>query len=280
VAPQFSIITPSYKQLEWLRLAAASIADQRDVAVEHIVQDAGTGLALENWAAEQPGLKLFVESDAGMYDAVNRGLRRAVGEICAYLNCDEQYLPGALKEVAGFFDENPQIDVAFAHAVVVNRSGEFIAYRKAILPGKYHTWVSKNIAVLTCATFFRRRVLEEHRLFFNPTLKDVGDADWVIRMLDKKVRMAVLPTFTSTFGETDQNRNLAAGALREKAEIVASAPAWARMLGPAIVTYYRLRRLLAGAYCQKPFEYAIYTLSNPAVRTTFNVTRPTYRWRR
>ena len=42
----------------------------------------------------------FIEKDGGMYDAVNRGYRRAQGDILAYLNCDEQYLPGALKTVA------------------------------------------------------------------------------------------------------------------------------------------------------------------------------------
>jgi glycosyltransferase involved in cell wall biosynthesis len=280
VPPKFSIVTPSYRQLAWLRLCAASIADQHSVQIEHIVQDAGTGPELEAWAAGKSSLKLYVEKDNGMYDAINHGLRRATGEMLAYINCDEQYLPGALARVSQFLSERPQIDVLFAHAVVVNESGQFIACRKAILPGKYHTWVSKNIAILTCATFFRRRVLDQHGLFFNPNLKDVSDAEWIIRMLDRRLRMAVLPIFTSTFTETNENRNLAPNARREKMEIVASAPVWARMLRNEIIAYYRLRRIVAGAYWQKPFDYAIYTLHNPSVRTTFRVARPTYRWRR
>jgi glycosyltransferase involved in cell wall biosynthesis len=280
VPPKLSIVTPSYRQLDWLRLCAASIADQHAVQVEHIVQDAGTGPELEEWAANKPSLKLYVEKDAGMYDAVNRGLRRATGEILAYLNCDEQYLPGALLRVSQFFSEHPQVDVLFAHAIVVNESGQFIAFRKAILPGKYHTWVSKNIAILTCATFFRRSVLDQHGLFFNPNLKDVSDAEWIIRILDRGLRMAVLPIFTSTFAETNENRNLAPNALLEKIEIVASAPSWARILRNQIIAYYRLRRMVAGAYWQRPFDYSIYTLHSPSTRTTFHVPQPTYRWRR
>ena len=61
VSPTFSIITPSYGQLEWLRLAAASVADQEGVNLEHIVQDACTGTKLESWAAGWPGLILYVE---------------------------------------------------------------------------------------------------------------------------------------------------------------------------------------------------------------------------
>jgi glycosyltransferase involved in cell wall biosynthesis len=282
-----SIITPSFQQLRWLRLATGSVADQEGIDLEHIVQDAGTeGIQemfepkIESFADAHYDAKLFVEKDAGMYDAVNRGLVKASGEICAYLNCDEQYLPGALASVAQFFDNNPQTDVVFGHVVIVDPAGEFIAFRKAIVPRKYHIWVSKNLPILTCATFFRRRVFEKHGLFFDPKFKDVGDADWVMRMLNTNIRMAVLPMFTSTFTETEQNRNLAPTALREKADMVASAPLWTRALRQGIIAHHRWRRLVSGAYWQKPFAYSIYTIRNPSTRTTFGVARPTSRWRR
>ena len=99
-AHMISIITPSFNQIEWLRLAVASVADQEGVEYEHIIQDGGTDGIKEIVQSEFGNLgkrlQVFVEKDAGMYDAVNRGLRRASGEICAYLNCDEQYLPGTL----------------------------------------------------------------------------------------------------------------------------------------------------------------------------------------
>ena len=285
--PKLSIITPSFRQLDWLKLCAASIADQREVAVEHIVQDGGTGAELEAWAREWAecekrgggfAFRWFMEKDEGMYDAVNRGLHRASGEVLAYLNCDEQYLPGALAAVARYFAENPPVDVAFAHAIVVDPRGEFISYRKAITPGKLHTWVSENLAILTCATFFRRRILDELGLFFDPKLKDVGDGDWVMRLIDKGVRMGVLPIFTSTFTETGENRNLAPTAMREKAELMASAPAWARALRPAIVAHYRLRKWLHGAYRQAPFDYSVFL--TPTARTSFHVAKPSFRWNR
>ena len=115
--PTFSIITPSFRQLDWLKLCAASIADQAGVRVEHLVQDAGSGETMLAWAAEWKrkcetedgrfSFQLAMEKDDGMYDAVNRGLRRASGELLAYLNCDEQYLPGALATVADYFAKNP-----------------------------------------------------------------------------------------------------------------------------------------------------------------------------
>ena len=286
--PKISIITPSFRQLDWLKLCAASIADQEGVELEHLVQDAGTGAAMEAWAAEWKAkrangdgrfaFQLAMEKDDGMYDAVNRGLRRASGELLAYLNCDEQYLPGVLAAVVEYFEKTPAVDVAFAHAIVVDGRGKFIAHRKAVTPGKIHTQVSENLAILTCATFFRRRILDEHGLFFDPKLKDVGDGDWVMRLIDHRVRMGVLPIFASTFAETGENRNLAPTALREKAELVASAPAWARALRPAIVAHYRLRKYLHGAYRQEPFDYSIYTAESPHERVRFHDAAPSHRW--
>jgi len=52
-----------------------------------------------------PRVTAFIEKDSGMYDASNRGLRRARGEILAYINCDEQYLPGALHRFGPFFNK-------------------------------------------------------------------------------------------------------------------------------------------------------------------------------
>src|SRR5437660_8241254 len=158
MAQKISIITPSLGQLNWLRLAAASVADQEGVSAEHIVQDAGTGAELEAWAAQQPRLKLYVEKDSGMYDAVNRGLRRAAGDILAYLNCDEQYLPGTLRVVADFFAKHPDVDVAFGNVVIFARTGQYVCSREVLPPRLYHTWVSTNPA-FTAATFFRRRLI-------------------------------------------------------------------------------------------------------------------------
>lgn len=280
MSAEFSIITPSFCQLEWLKLCAASIADQQDVTVEHIVQDAGTGPELESWAAGQPRLALHVEKDLGMYDAINRGLGKASGDILAYLNCDEQYLPGALESVAAFFAANPEVEIAFAHALVVGPAGEFLCCRKAILPQKIHTWVSGNLAILTCATFFRRSLVADKALLFDPTYRAVGDGEWIMRLLDRGVRMAVLPGITSAFVEQGTNLMLSAGAVREQTALIQSAPAWARALRPAVRLHYRVRKLLGGAYRQAPFDYAIYTPAQPEKRTTFHVATPTFRWHR
>jgi glycosyltransferase involved in cell wall biosynthesis len=274
-----SIITPSFRNSKWLKLCIPSVADQ-GVTLEHIVQDSCSDDGTQDWLPQDTRVRAFIEKDAGMYDAVNRGLRRASGDICAYLNCDEQYLPGALSDVLAFFARHPKVDVVFADAVIIQPSGAYLCHRKATLPGKYHSWVSGDLAILTCSTFFRRRLIESEALLFNPKLKDIGDGDWVMRLIEHKVPMAVLRRFTSAFTETGVNMNTKPNALREKQALLDSAPAWARTGRSLIIWHYRLRKLLAGCYRQKPFRYEIYAESSPTRRVAFEVGNPTTRWRR
>jgi glycosyltransferase involved in cell wall biosynthesis len=281
----FSIITPSFHQLDWLRLALASVADQGGVDVEHIVQDAGSqGVedmfrdTVSSSAHPHQQTRLFVEKDNGMYDAVNRALRRAAGNILAYLNCDEQYLPGTLRVVTDFFAQHPDVDVAFGNVVIVDRMGQYICSREVLQPRLYHTWVCTN-PVFTAATFFRRRLIDEHGLFFNDRWRDVGDAAWLLELLKRGIRMAPLGQFTTAFADTGENMNLKPNAVLEQRQLGQSAPLWARSLKPVWILQHRLRRMAAGYYFPRPFDYSIYTLEHDKERQTFHVARPTGIWR-
>ena len=274
---RFSVITPSFNPSPWLNLCIASVADQA-VDVEHIVQDAGSTDGTLSWLQQDARVKAFIERDSGMYDAVNRGLRRADGHILAYLNCDEQYLPGCLQAVESFFRAHPAIDVLFGDFVVVNSDLNYLFHRKVQVPLKHHTWVS-HLPAFTCATFFRRTILNNHGLFFDPRLRDVGDAEWMIRLLKHRIPMAVLRQFTSVFTMTGENMSAKPNAIRERRELQASAPLLARTLKPLLVLQHRLRRLAGGIYFQRPFSYDIYTKGSRDRRVSFEVTRPRFRWR-
>jgi glycosyltransferase involved in cell wall biosynthesis len=276
---KFSVITPSFRGSDWLKLCVASVADQ-EVDHEHIVQDSCSDDGTQDWLPHDPRVRAFVEKDAGMYDAVNRGLRRANGEILAYLNCDEQYLPGALSAVERFFAAHPEVEVVFADAVVVDSRGQYLCERRALTPQRAHSLVSGNLAFLTCATFFRRRLLDKQDLFFDAALRDVGDVTWGLKLIEQKARMAVLSEFTSAFTDTGANMNLRENARREKRMLLDSAPWWAWRFRALVILHFRLRRWRAGFYSPKPHEYSIYTAAAPGKRRTFRVDRPTWRWRR
>ena len=191
----FSIVTPSFRQLDWLTLCAASIADQ-GVGVEHLVQDAGSA-GIEAWIAQHPGVKVCVEKDDGMYDAINRGLSRASGDILAYLNCDEQYLPGTLQKVAAFFDEHPEVDMLFGDALLVDPTGAPLSYRRIVFPGRLHTRYC-HLGIWSCAMFFRRKVWDQG-LQFSSKYRAIGDAVFVEEALTREFPTAVLPLPLAVF---------------------------------------------------------------------------------
>ena len=272
---RFSIITPSYRNSAWLKLCVASVADQ-GIELEHIVQDAGSDDGTLDWLPQDRRVKAFVEKDQGMYDAVNRGLRRAGGDVLAYLNCDEQYLPGALTVVGRFFDEHPEVDVVFGDVVMVDGQGDYLYHRNMQTPLLHHTWTC-HLSTLSCATFFRRRVVFDYGFLFDPRLRDVGDGEWMVRLLRRGTRMAALGQFTSVFTRTGANMSAGPNARRENRELFQSAPLWARKLRPLIILHHRLRRWLGGRYRQEPFSYSIYTQSSPDRRAGHEVNRPVSR---
>lgn len=275
--PKISVITPSFRNSQWLKLCIASVADQ-GVLCEHIVQDAGSDDGTVDWLPHDKRVRVFVEKDSGMYDAINRGLRKASGEILAYLNCDEQYLPGALASVIDFFSTHPRVEVLFAYTVAVDEHGQYLFHRKVQAPLLYHTW-THPLSVLTCATFFRRSIVDKRNMLFDDSYKSAGDGEWVLRLLRANVPMAVLPQFTSAFTITGENLSAGENAKPEMRRLVSTAPAWARYLSPAILAHHRLRRWLGGIYRQEPFAYSIYTRESPGKRITFEVPKPTARWR-
>jgi len=274
--PTISVVTPSFRNSRWLKLCIASVADQ-GVPVEHIIQDAGSDDGTLDWLTTDHRVKAFIEKDRGMYDAINRGLQRAQGDILCYLNCDEQYLPGALQQVRAFFATHPEIEMVFGDFIVTDEKGRYLCHRKVLPPLQNHLWVS-HLPTFSCGIFFRRELPHKYGLWFNPELRDVGDGEWMLRVLQRGTRMAALRMFTSIFAWNGQNMSAGANARQEADRLRAGAPAWVRTTKPVWIVQHRLRQFLAGAYSRHPFQYELFTHDSPAQRVSVRVDSPTGRW--
>ncbi len=272
---KFSIITPSFRNSAWLKLCIASVADQ-GVELEHIVQDSCSDDGTGDWLPQDKRVQAFIEKDAGMYDAVNRGYRRATGDILAYLNCDEQYLPGALKTVQAFFEKNPHIEVLLAGSIVTDGEGKYICHRHSMIPNSRHVWF--RFPILTSAIFIRRKVIAERQIFFDTKWRDLGDFHWVLALMKQRVPMAVSNEFTSIFADTGENMNLKPNAQREMAETRTMIPAWIKTLKLLWILSHRLRRAVHGHFNLSATSYAIFTKANPNQRVTIEVPKPTPIW--
>lgn len=271
---KISVITPSYNQISYLRLCLASVADQTGVDVEHIIQDAGSDGDVLAVLGSKPNVRLFVEKDSGMYDAINRGLRRATGEICAYLNCDEQYLPGALEKVRDCFRQNENVDVLFADIVLTGPDGSPLSYRRTILPTLRHIRVS-HLNTPTCATFFRRELLDRG-FYFDAHWKTIGDTLWIEKLLCNNIRMKVVREPLAVFTLT--GKNLGETALSRSEAVDWKCDKNNRLISAGVIFLHRLRKALAGAYRRRAVQIDIFTLESPGKRRRFSAKDVGFRW--
>lgn len=254
---KISIVTPCYRQVEHLRRCAASIRDQEgDFEVEHLVHDAQSGADFDEWASQQQFSSCVSEPDHGMYDAINRGFKRASGDIIAWLNCDEQYLPGALAKVAEFFRRHPQVDILFGDIVLVDEDMQPLAYRRAVRPSIGHIRYS-HLSTFTAATFVRRRAIDEG-IWLDTRWKTISDAVWVDGMLSAGYRSATLHEPLAVFTMLGSNLGQSTKLHRERR-------AWEQANGcidPWIKLYYiygyRLAKFMVGAYLPRFVRVAGY----------------------
>lgn len=111
--PKISVVTACLNAAASIDRTLNSVAAQSYPRLEYIVYDgASTDGTVERIRARGDLVSVFVsEPDKSPCEAINKGFRRASGDVLCYMNADDAFAPGALGKVAEFFTANPEIDV-------------------------------------------------------------------------------------------------------------------------------------------------------------------------
>lgn len=180
--PLVSIVTPSYNQGKYLEQTIKSVLEQDYPRLEYLVVDGAStdnsieiikkyanplesGSLLPDIRQQAVGLQSrkidwwVSEKDKGQGDAINKGLARATGDIVAWLNSDDYYLPNTISAAVKVFEENPNVVMIYGDMLAVDEHGQTLNHLK---------YKQLSLQDLLCfriigqpSVFFRREVLEK-----------------------------------------------------------------------------------------------------------------------
>jgi len=227
--------------------ALESVSSQEWPDVEHIVVDGGSTDGTLDLLSGRPGLRVVHGPDRGVYDALNKGIACASGDVVGFLNSDDFYEAGAFKAAARVFAENPECDAVCGSARLVAGEQTVEVYaeeRDKRLVSPRTTLLGASIIN---ARFFRRRVLER----FGPFSLDyrvVSDRDLLTRALVLGVKSAPVEDLVYTYRRHHASLSFSGESLQRHAiwrELLDLARVWSRP-GAAPAAVRRIARTLEG----------------------------------
>ncbi|WP_129630705.1 glycosyltransferase family 2 protein [Candidatus Oscillochloris fontis] len=124
--PLVSVITPSYNQGRYLRTTIESVLTQDYPNLEYLVVDDGSddeSHAILRSYAHEPRLRWLVAGQRSQSNAINMGWARSRGQLLAWLNSDDTYLPGAISTQVHALLRNPGVAAVYADAQYINAAG-------------------------------------------------------------------------------------------------------------------------------------------------------------
>jgi len=182
---KISIITVVLNGVHTIARNLESIASQRNLHrdIEHIVIDGGSSDGtLEFLRQHQDQIQILVsEPDNGLYDAMNKGIRLATGDIIGILNADDYYANyHVLSDIDQIFT-SMKVDAVFGDLEYFHQRREFIPIRRYRSSHFHPSKLSKGLMPAHPTLFLRKSVYERFGLF-KPEYKIAGDFDFVARI--------------------------------------------------------------------------------------------------
>lgn len=180
--PKISIVTPSYNQAEFLERTILSVLNQNYPNLEYIIIDGGSNDgSVEIIKKYEKYLAYWVsEKDEGQADAINKGLRKSIGQILAYINSDDTYNPWALLKIANAFNKNSNADLVFGNVNYIDANDNLIGECR-FTKFNFITLIYEGGNLHQPGAFWTRKVYDKVG-GFNPNYKFCMDFDFFCRI--------------------------------------------------------------------------------------------------
>ena len=131
--PTISIVTPSYNQAQFLEETILSVLKQDYPNLEYIIMDGGSkDGSVDIIRKYEDKLAYWISKpDKGQADAIYRGFKKSTGEILAFINSDDYYLPNIFQSVGNFFRKMPHAELLVGNTIVVDARGQMLYHQLA-----------------------------------------------------------------------------------------------------------------------------------------------------
>ncbi len=230
MALRFSIITPTFNRRDMLVEALDSASRQDWPEIEHIVVDGGSTDGTLEFIARRPDLRLIEGPDKGVYDALNKGIATATGDIVCFLNSDDVFEPGALKGAAESFADGATCESVCGGARLVAGGETIESYDR----DEDKRLTSARTALLGAsiinARFFRKAALDRVGPF-SLNYGIVSDRDFLMRAITLGLRTKPISTLVYTYRRHHASLSFSGEAARRPViwqELLWLARYWAR----------------------------------------------------
>ena len=240
--PLISIVTPSFNQAKFIGEALESVRLQNNKNCEHLVIDGmstdGTVDLLRNQivTAKRQSMYWISERDTGQSEALNKGFRRAKGEIIGWLNSDDRYRIGSFDRIVQAFEENPEVDIFYGDYLMVDDTGKVLEIRREIEFNAFILLYHRILYIPTTATFFRRRIFQEGN-WLDERLQYAMDFEFFIRLSERGYRFKHIPQLLADFRLQPNSKTCSVPDLQraEQQQVVfAAAPLFCHLKSPAV----------------------------------------------
>ena len=208
---KISIITPTYNSAKTIARTIESVISQNYSDLEYIIID---GLSSDNTKdivsnyQSKINIKFISEKDSGIYDAMNKGVRLATGEIIGILNSDDFFDNNkVLSTIAENFSDSKVEAVYGDIKYFSNDTNEVKRYWKA---GEYKESNLNNGWIIPHPALFLRKSVYDKCGLFNTNLKIAADYEFILRLFKiKKISIKYVPeTFVRMYNGGTSGNNL------------------------------------------------------------------------
>jgi glycosyltransferase involved in cell wall biosynthesis len=183
---QVSVITASLNAAAHIETAIGSVAAQTYPRTEHVLIDGGsTDATLEVIERNRNSIGYFVsEPDHGIYDAMNKGIKAASGDILYFLNADDRFCDDrVVEDVVSVFERAPSVEVVYGNLVWDRRDGMERETQPSIV-----TRASLARGTILHQTVFARRHVFEATNGFSEHYRVVSDYEWMLKVFIRDQR--------------------------------------------------------------------------------------------